>query len=429
MRATLVLGFLLLSRLAHAKGPTFPDLVSEIALPAEVAPGDTFEIRARIEVGAYCQRTRVFAGPTCAQQAVHAAGNPELRLYPGAPGPEEPVRWTEITAALVAQPDGTFRGVVTTLPCQRSGVYRLSSLEANPALESATLTIAAAPACGADRSPPKVERVLVPSRLALPARPPRDSTEWTHGRLIVEVADDASGAHQAWYVLTDNRHPFEYGTLGTGTLKCSRCGRRSICTADLPLCGDPNTKEVVVRISQIIDGAGHVTTWLPDLHGAPLAVVRCGGESAPPPRVACPAPRPAERPMTDAAHDADPPDAATTNPATDRDAEAPADAGPAADTSPARLADAKMAEGPPFGTAAPDAAVGPRTADDRRPGDASWTAPRVTKPVSGCSAAPGSSANGGSHVLSIAALLGLGLASRRANRRAGRREAARVVGR
>ena len=416
MRATIVLGFLLLSRLAYAKGPTFPDLISEIALPAEVAPGDTFEIRAKIDIGAYCQRTRLFGGPTCAQQAVHAAGNPELRLYPKAPGPEEPVRWTEITGALVAQADGTFRGVFTTLPCQRSGVYRLSSIEASPTVESAELTIAAAPACGADRSPPKVERVLVPGRLALPTRPPRDSTEWTHGKLIVEVADDASGAHQAWYVLTDNRHPFEYSTLGTGTIKCSRCGRRSICTADLPLCGDPNMKEVVVRISQVIDGAGHVTTWLPDLYGSPLAVVRCGGESAPAPRVACPVPPPAQSPRNDAAHAASPADASTTSPATARDAGAPADADadPRADAIPALLADAKMPEPQPFDAPAPpDATVAPRAADDGHPSGASWTAPPSAKPVSGCSAVPGSSANGGTYALLIAALHVLGLAGRR----------------
>lgn len=355
---------------AHAKAPELGDLVATLTLPAVVQPGEPIAVSAAIDVAAYCARTTIFTGPTCLTDAAPgAAADLVLLTEPEGDGAE---RVVAIRGRLERGADGVYRGQMTTLPCQKAGVYRGFSLEPNPALDRATTRIETTPTCAADRAAPEIARVRVPARLPLPTTTPADARGWTHGRLLVEVTDDASGAAAITYELATAGDAT--GSLGGASVPCQPCGAAWTCTAEIPLCGF-ESGDFAVRVRSVQDRAGRARSF--SAQAAPQAIVRCGADSAPAPELAC------ALALPDAG--ADRPDAAV---ATTDAAAAPA-GGPDARTSSVEPP-AEMAGGTRASDAAASAATAPTSA-----------APRS----GGCSVGASPTSSAGGALLVVAALM------------------------
>ncbi len=278
-----VLVTMLVPLAAQAKGPSFADLISELTLPSQIRPGENVSVAAKIDVAAFCARTSSFGGPSCVADWTPAASG-ELVLVPALVASETSPRLVEIRGLLGRGADGVYRGMMKTFPCQREGEYRVQAQEPAPAVATVQMVVASVAACTADQTAPRVTAVRLPERLKLPAAPPADNTGWTHGKLLVEVEDDASGALELGYQLTPADEP---GTsYGGATIPCAACGGRWSCDADIPLCGSAALGDLAVRVAWVTDRAGRQQAWFP-LDGAPFAVIHCGGESTPDPEMSC----------------------------------------------------------------------------------------------------------------------------------------------
>ncbi|MEA2697160.1 MAG: hypothetical protein QOI66_1431 [Myxococcales bacterium] len=313
---------------AYAKEPSFGDVISELSLPARIQPGDTVMVAAKIDVAAYCRRTTTFGGPNCVQDATPGT-SAEIVLHPTSTAPETSARLVDIAGRVDRGADGVYRGTLKTLPCQKEGAYRATAQEPNPLLAAAEMIVDAVPACTADRVAPMVKSVRLPERLKLPARPPADNTGWTHGRLVVDIDDDASGAYQLAYELTPADDASS--SYGGSSIDCAPCGGHWACTADVPLCAVAELGDLAVRVKWVTDRAGRQTSWQPPQE-APFAIIKCGSESAPPPTLVCAAP-PASDPPASAA------DGGTTPEPTGggADAQAPGTSPPKTDPEPPSL--------------------------------------------------------------------------------------------
>jgi hypothetical protein len=329
---------------AHAKGPTFGDLISELTLPARVEPGASFDAQARTDIAAFCRRTKVFSGPSCDQLSSIENAQPVLTLRSTAPDGGQGIRISNLSAMLTRDAAGVYRGTFHTLPCQKAGIYTAETIEPNPIVAAAVLEVTSTRACAADLAPPRIARVLLPARTRSPDHLPKDFSDWGKGRLVVEVDDDASGAMQLGYELTGATD--DTASYGSSTIDCAPCGARWTCSADVPLCA-PGLGDTALRVSWVRDRAGRQVSWYP-LAGAPFAVAHCGADDAPAPTPSCPA-GPVPPPPAPSDRDAGPSVPADADPAP----ALPVDASPDPASVPTTKEQPKESSGCSFGGLAP----------------------------------------------------------------------------
>src|SRR4051812_19875240 len=242
----------------QAKGAALADVVSELSLPAQIQPGETFAVAAKIDVAAFCARTTRFTGPTCVADWTPGDSG-ELVLQPTSDEPETSLRLVEIGGLLTRDLDGVYRGTFKTLPCQKDGAYRVRPAEPNPALATARLVVASVAACTRDKEAPRVVAIHVPEQVKVPDEIPLDDSTWPRGKLIVEVDDDATGALELDYSLSPANDRNTY--YGGATVSCAPCGNRWTCSADVPLCGVASLGDLAVVITSITDRAGRQAAW------------------------------------------------------------------------------------------------------------------------------------------------------------------------
>jgi uncharacterized protein (TIGR03382 family) len=220
-------------------------------------------VEAKVDVAAYCARIEYFAGESCGEIAQYALERPVLRWVREGIDWNSPVyRASVIETAMVRGDDGTYIGTLSPMVCQVGGVYRLQTIEPNPALDAVRLRVENDFDCSGDREPPEA--------LALLATP--QVVSGGEAMVKLEAVDSGVGVLAAGALVARAD-----GWQRNVDLSCAFCTMgRALCSATF-FCEEDG--DYSVRVATLLDAAGNSFAAA---DGGPLATVRCGAAATEP---------------------------------------------------------------------------------------------------------------------------------------------------